>query len=667
MAHKQSRKSDPRYRPAEDNMELDQDNQSDNVEDRRGAVPTLGDRVNQSLMGTHDNAVKRINQVQDVWNTYRGNPDRIERANKTPLGRQLGFADGGAVPGDTEDDTNDTSGAPASQPAQDDDGDVTGSVSGATGSQPAIPTSAQPQAAPAPGYAQEGPFTPEQEQLNTREKALDKSGLGGAFGSAQHKRIDDARQQLVQQIIQHGLTSHGIGTDATPGGNAETAGGSQDQSTNTGAVPTSNDPDIGPPARAVRAAGQSIVDAASGYAEGWKRLLGHSSMDHATAEKIVAIADPDTSNPTPSLDAVKKANDIGGPDAAVDFMKNRVDVYNAALSFATAAYDGKNMQSSIDAANKAFKALPLAEQISLAAGKDGNVTATITNPANGQPIAYNLTPGQYRELIRGRSGFPYDILMQGPHAVLAKLTTEDHGEAASPNSQGVKPGPNGPVPDSLKAEGVNQAKYNNGWLLFPWASQAVQRNRYFLGEMQEQSRNTQALALSKQQGENKSNAVDKQVTGRQNVADTKAAEDLTKTGLQTASREHNVNARIAGGDRKLAEQVREFNQKQITQGQDAAQKAQAIKTAPVIKGWANGTLSEADRDEGLKQAGTSWKELMAGVNPTGAPQVQTQQAPTPAPAGGPGQGAPQGKVYKGVNSKGVAVYGPPGVGPSEAQ
>src|ERR1700678_1033656 len=128
-----------------------------------------------------------------------------------------------------DDDTNaDAQGAiPTSSPDTGGDGDVTGSVpdnSGQTG------------AAGPPAYDQEGPNTPEMEALNTREKALDKSGLGGAFGAAQRKQITDQRMALVQQLIQHGLQSQAGG----PGGPPQ-AGPNNRPDPNAGAIPTSDD------------------------------------------------------------------------------------------------------------------------------------------------------------------------------------------------------------------------------------------------------------------------------------------------------------------------------------------------------------------------------------------------------------------------------------------
>src|ERR1700678_3538470 len=229
-----------------------------------------------------------------------------------------------------DDDTNaDAQGAiPTSSPDTGGDGDVTGSVpdnSGQTG------------AAGPPAYDQEGPNTPEMEALNTREKALDKSWLGGAFGAAQRKQITDQRMALVQQLIQHGLQSQAGG----PGGPPQ-AGPNNRPDPNAGAIPTSDQdqdqgdqqPDAGPLGNEVRSIGQKIGQAASGYAAGWQRLLsGQGAMDHKTAEVVQGSVNKDGSNATPSLDALQKVTERGGPDAGVAFMQNRVGVYNAARAW----------------------------------------------------------------------------------------------------------------------------------------------------------------------------------------------------------------------------------------------------------------------------------------------------------------------------------------------
>jgi hypothetical protein len=384
-----------------------------------------------------------------------------------------------SAPSNTEDD-DDTQGAiPTSQdsgpPADGGGDDTTGGGTGTTAP------------APQPYYNQEGPFTPEQEQLNTREKALDKSGLGGAFGAAQHAKIADARSALVQQLIQHGLAGSGQGPQP----------GETEDLENNGAIPTGQEPtaqggvDAGPAGRAVQAVGNAIAapfqKAAAGYAAGWQRLLsGQGAMPHAVAETVAASTNPDGSNPTETLDALHKATERGGPDTGVAFMQNRVGVYDAARGWAAAAYDGKNLSAAIDAANRAYKNLPLAEQVKFSTGPNGSVTATVSGANEGdQPISYALPSANFRELMRGKSGFAYDILMQGPNAVLSKLTSEDHGVNAPADSQGVAPGPNGKVTDDLKALGVNQALYNQGFALYPWQGQDAKRQKWFAQQVQD--------------------------------------------------------------------------------------------------------------------------------------------------------------------------------------
>lgn len=492
-------------------------------------------------------------------------------------------------------------------------------------------------AAQAPMYEQAGPFTPEQEALNTREKALDKSGLGGAFGAAQHQRINDARSQVVQQLLQHAMTT---------GGNTETAGGALDASTQD----QDQTPDPGPLGGAVRQIGQKIGQAAASYGAGLYRLLsGAGAMDHHTAEVVATSVNPDGSNPTESLDAVNKATQRGGPEAGVAFMQNRIGIYNASRAWAAAAYDGKNLSASVDAANRAFKALPMAEQVKFSPAANGNVTATVSAANEGdQPISYTLPSANFRELLRGQSGFSLDMLMQGPNQVLSKLAGEDHGLGADPNSQGVAPGPNGKVTDDLKALGVNQATYNLGFTLFPWSGQQAQRNQWFAGQVQQKEQQTHELDVAKQQGVNRRDVAEIQGGTRKDVA---VSQGQVRRDVST---EHETNAnkrtQIRADERReeMVTGLKKNRDNIIARSKIADKNIAGRQVDTVIRGLEAGTISEPDADAMFKKHGTSLDEILGRGTPAGGGS-SGQQAPTTRSGSsavpGASQARPPGAVY----------------------
>lgn len=566
---------------------------------------------------------------------------------------------------DEPDDTGPAIPTSADTSVPQDDGDVTGSVSG--GDQTGA-------AGPKP-YEQEGPNTPEMEALNTREKALDKSGLGGAFGAAQRKQIADQRNALVQQLITHAL-------QAQAGGPSVQEGPNNRPNPNAGAIPTSDQtepeqaPDAGPLGNAVRGIGQAIAkpfkDAAAGYSAGWQRLLsGQGAMDHKTAEVVATSVNPDGSNPTESLDAVHKATERGGPDAGLAFMQNRVGIYNASRAWAAAAYDGKALSSAVDAANRAFKALPLAEQVHFTTGANGSVTATVSGANEGdQPISYPLPSANFRELMRGNSGFAYDMLMQGPNAVLSKLAGEDHGVKADPESQGVAPDPQaGKVPDSFKAKGVNQATWNVAHSLYPWSSQTAQRNRFLLGEMQQASTQKHQLDVAKQQGVNRTNVADLQGGVKRDVAAGNNQTTLTKEGMRgetslARGHEHEVEAtkrtqaRVDMQDRATRARVQTAHDQLVAHASQATDKAFNQVKIAALRGLLAGTTTWEDTDTELKKHGSSVDEILGNGAAAGGGGSR-QQAPAAPSTRAPASGAAQtgnGQKPIGRDKNGTLIY-----------
>jgi hypothetical protein len=512
---------------------------------------------------------------------------------------------------------------------------------------------------------QQGPFTPNEQAINTREDALNRSGLGGAFKAAQQGKIASARQENAQgDTSGQGPSEEEQARQSpfSPKGITEGIGKAVGAASNI--LP-------GGYGNVARKLSHEIIDYAQQVSGGDpEQLFNSHMMDQNTAGAIVNKVNPDGSHPSESEAGLQYAHDKGGPDAALGFMQNRVANYNSIRAWGAAAFDGNNLQASIDAGNRAFKALPLSENIHFSPGQEGTVTATVVHPDGSDPVRWNLTGSQYRELLRGNSGFPYD-LVRDPNAVLAKLASENHDQWADPNSQGVKDdGVHGVVPDNLKALGINQAMFNLSWQMYPWSSQQGQRMQFLAGQVQTKAKYAQELAVAQQQGLNRAQyagiiggsreqVAETQAGSREKVAETGAASREKVEGMRGETKKYETDVRGNNYNSRTISQAKTANDKILSSNASGAELRAARSKDIVLRAMDAGTITQEQGDAQLKRMGTSLEQLLA--------PYQSQQGATQAPQVKGGQGAaqvaqPKGQVSTknrfqiGVDKNGQPVY-----------
>jgi hypothetical protein len=614
-------------------MKLNDDSQSENVVHKEDAIsdPTDLSQYVKPLfqsggaLSLGDAAVNLGNRFKNMMGYNPPPPpdsgDLADQAGYNNIGR--GFEDGGEV----------DSGQPAlpgvgsNQSTDETPSSMMDSGGGQTGT----------------SGPQQGPFTPNEQALNTREDALNKSGLGGAFKTAQQGKIASARQENAQgDTSGQGPTEEEQARQSpfSPKGITEGIGKAVGAASNV--LP-------GGYGNVARKLSHEIIDYAQQVSGGDpEQLFNSHMMDQNTAGAIVNKINPDGSHPSESEAGLQYAHDKGGPDAALGFMQNRVANYNSIRAWGAAAFDGNNLQASIDAGNRAFKALPLSENIHFSPGQEGTVTATVVHPDGSDPVRWNLTGSQYRELLRGNSGFPYD-LVRDPNAVLAKLASENHDQWADPSSQGVKDdGVHGVVPDNLKALGINQAMFNLSWQMYPWSSQQGQRMQFLAGQVQTKAKYAQELAVAQQQGMNRAQYAGIIGGSRERVAETGAQsrEKVAETGAKSredveATRSQGqkdiANTRAQSYDQRTLQVAKTANDKMLQQAGTAADQIKARQKDTVLNGLLKGTMTPDDADTFLKRNGSSLKELLAPQQgATQAPQVRAgagSQAAGTSPGG----------------------------------
>src|SRR5579864_1871337 len=464
-------------------MKLNEDEQPEKVLHREDAISDPTDLTQYvAPLFRHEGALSIGDAVQNISDRFKNaigyNPQvpegsMADQAGYNAIGR--GFEDGGTV--------DDTTGAlPRMSESENTDETpntmMSGGQTGASGEQ-------------------QGPFTPNEQALNTREEALNKSGLGGAFKQSQEGKIAAARQENAQEDTSgQGPVDQGPSQESpfSPGNMTKAAGNLVGGIAN--ALP-------GGYGNVAKRLSQELIDYAAQKYNGDPAGQYHGQvMDHPTAEAISTSVNQDGSEANEAKKGLELAFQRGGPEPGLSYLQNRIAAWDSARSWVTAAYDGNNLRAAVDGMNKAVRYLPTEENLQFGIGQEGGVTATITNPNDKDVVHFNLTGPQFRELARGGSGFAYGLI-NDPASVLAKLSNENHDQWADPSSQGVAPGPNGVVPDNLKALGINQAMFNLAHQMFPWISQSGQRMQFLAGQVATKEKYAQELAVAKQQGINR--------------------------------------------------------------------------------------------------------------------------------------------------------------------
>ena len=247
-----------------------------------------------------------------------------------------------------------------------------------------------------PTAAAEGPKTPTEEGFDTREKALDKSGLGGAFGAAQHQRISQARQAYAGQ--------QGSGTN--------TAGGEHDFS-NSPSPSEQQQSNMGgfiPPH-------QAIQNVASKGMENLKRYLsGDKAMDPNSVAGIGYAVDPQGTLPPveKKMKMIQYAyqrimEHTGDPreamNGALGVFQHQRQEYGMWLTGAAVKLDQGDMGSALHAANQAFQA-PFGENVHFAQSGGGTgVTATVTDDKGKVQGTFGMAPDQFSMLLHKHAQF----------------------------------------------------------------------------------------------------------------------------------------------------------------------------------------------------------------------------------------------------------------------
>lgn len=547
--------------------------------------------------------------------------------------------------GDNTDSSNDNN---------DNNDDVTG----------AIPTQK------APGYAQAGPWTPEEDTLNSKEKFLDTYGVGT---SSAKQRIGDQRQQfantdqsktigalpnaqgegsnrdvtsqmtspLLNSVIDYAKKVYGINQTPPDKGLFQSI---QEENTpmprprpDEGAIKNSQD--------------QAIQADIEGFVKGLPTDDHPGAMPSMIAQSLLKHVDPDSTNPKARFDAMQYAMTKGGPMAALSFMQSSVAQYDASRAFAANGYDSKNIPSMTDALTKAFQTLPTKDRVMFSPSGQGITAAVIGE--DGTITSHHFTPEQTRELSRGQSGFAYDVMSNGLNAAFDKLSGENHGAYADPNSQGVAPGPNGVVPESWKELGVNQATWNVGHQMFPWASQSAQRNAYFAAQANQREKYTQELAVAKQQGINRVDYAGIMAGGRKDVANinqegaNQRNENTNRTKLKVTDKqqeglENRKQLQVDMNDRQTQAKLKIAHDSLVSRQGNAQEQERYRAGAKLLEDMSSGKSTPEATETLLKQYGLSLQNLLKQ-------QVQTPTSGNAVPNAA--QAAPPGATHRDTNPK----------------
>jgi hypothetical protein len=614
-------------------MKLNEDNQSEGVIHREDAISDPLD-FSSSIQKYFDPA-KTASIIGDWYKNATGyNPkapegSMAEQAGYNNIGR--GFEDGGGVPG--------PGGLPQVSESENTDETPNTMVSGDNGGQTGT------------SGPQQGPFTPNEQALNDRETFLNKSGLGGAFKAAQQGGINTARQQNAQGDTSGQGPSEEEQAQESPFSPKGIIGGIGS------AVSAASNILPGNYGNVAKRLSQEILDYAAQKYNGDPAGQYHGQvMDHPTAEAISASGNTDGSEANEAKKGLQLAFERGGSEPGLSYLQNRIAAWDSARSWVTAAYDGNNLQAAVDGMNKAIRYLPTDENLQFGVGKEGGVTATITNPDSEDVVHFNLTGPQFRELARGGTGFAYGLI-NDPASVLAKLSNENHDQWANPNSQGVAPGPNGVVPDNLKALGINQAMFNLAHQMYPWVSQGGQRMQFLASQVATKEKYAQELEVAKQGGVNRAQVAAVQGQFRQGVAETQVKGRENVEDARAASNERIANTREEGYLKKAAMQAKTANDKILASNAAGAALREARQNDIVLNGITHGTWTEDQAREFMKKNGRNLDELLTPQQGgTQAPQVKGGQGA--AQVAQPKGGTPAGKnrFQIGVDKTGQPVY-----------
>lgn len=385
---------------------------------------------------------------------------------------------------------------------------------------------------------------------------------------------DDSADLAIPGTLQEQAGANDIRSNYPPtsyaeGGTVEDDDDESDDGDSTGAIPDD-------------ASGPSDQDAsqAVGNSPDPQRMVSYlMGADAAPPQMVAAIEhsidpqgqmDPDTRH----ILAVQQATKQGGPDAGWSVIQNYRKNYDARRSFAAAALNGvagkpPDVMAATQAATQAYSYLPDGMNISFQPSQAGGITATV-KPMGGQGGggSVDLTPEQFNEFVRGRSGQYDNVYEKGAPQVLAQLKSgqgkpfDQQGGQQQPQQGSEAPGAQSPLemmggssvaqpgdryqPAATNYDPQLEARSRE---MFPMLSQNAQRLQWLNQQEQQQRENDISekkagrpweaeKAKANQEGRL---AVAKQYSGsRENVAAANNATKLTIAGLNSAMRSGDV-------------------------------------------------------------------------------------------------------------------------------
>jgi len=183
-------------------------------------------------------------------------------------------------------------------------------------------------------------------------------------------------------------------------------------------------------------------------------------------------------------------------------------------------------------------------------------------------------------------------------------------------------------------------------LRYPWASQAAQRNQWFIGQGQEKSNQGHQLAVAKQQGINRQAVAETQAGGRQAVATQHEAAATGRSQQHEEAATGRTQIRADKDRDALAARVKMNRDNIVARSKIADKNIAGRQVDTVIRGLEAGTMSEEDADTMFKKHGTSLDEILGTGKPQGNASVG-QPAPKAGAASAPPPGAPQVGTVKG--------------------
>jgi hypothetical protein len=473
------------------------------------------------------------------------------------------------------------------------------------------------------------------------------------LGPAQRKM-----SAIVESTLQHLLSSYGISSGGPQGNPLDAA------KTAWNALPAQDWSVTKKIPGALAAADTTAANVLGGPLMGdlHRRLTnflrGSNAMDPQTQSALVNAVDPNNikSPNQQSLDTLEYATEKAGPAAAAALMQGQVQKYDALRFYAANAVGAGNIGSAVDAANRAFKNLPVEESIHFEANH-GNVTATVTDP-DGQPQAYTLNPTQFQKLLGTQNGLGYSVLVHGPHAAMQAL-----GATAGVSDQ-TQAQPQPAAPDAEDRTQAEMMHPGGGW------AERQKQNEFMVAQKQQREARAHQLQVEREKGENLLRVAQTRGTASENVANTRGAATVESAKIGAEGREKMWDIRGVHGeniqrirqdaenkrfDQKMKNDMMALGLKMSRQSATDQEKTQGGIIQSAIKGM---TAQGQDLDTvfaELKKQGVDVHGIFGQTQPTRAPAAPVVNGAT-APQTGASPSGQNVRRQIGVKATGEPVY-----------